>query len=100
MLFTYACFSFAVVDLNKAYYSWQFYDSDSTHGYYSEMDMNLGQPVGDYYHVSGTAQVYARQFTNYYVAANMNLLGTGSVTFTINGVTKTLAPRTAVFIQK
>jgi hypothetical protein len=100
MLFTYACFSFAVVDLNKAYYSWQFFDSDSTHGYYSEMDMKLGQPVGDYYHVSGTAQVYARQFTNYYVAANMNLLGTGSITFTINGVTKTLAPRTAVFIQK
>jgi len=100
MLFTYACFSFAVVDLNKAYYSWQFFDSDNTHGYYSEMEMNLGQPVGDYYHVSGTAQVYAREFANYYVAANMNLLGTGSVTFTINGVTKTLAPRTAVFIQK
>jgi len=100
MLFTYACFSFAVVDLDKAYYSWQFYSTDSTHGYYPEMDINLGQPMGDYYHVSGTAQVYARQFTNYYVAANLNLLGTGSVTFTINGVSKTLAPRTAVFIQK
>ena len=100
MLFTYACFSFAVVDLNKAYYSWQFYNDDSTHGYYTEMDVNLGQPVGDYYHVSGTAQVYARQFTNYYVAANLNLLGTGSVTFTLNGASRTLAPRTAVFIPK
>ena len=100
MLFTFACFSFAVVDLNKAYYSWQFYSTDSSHGYYPEMDINLGQPIGDYYHVSGTAQVYARQFANYYVAANLNLLGTGSVTFTINGVSKTLAPRTAVFIQK
>jgi len=100
MLFTYACFSFAVVDLNKAYYSWQFYSTDSSHGYYPEMDINLGQPVGDYYHVSGTAQVYARQFANYYVAANLNSLGTSSVTFTINGVSKTLAPRTAVFIQK
>ena len=100
MLFTFACFSFAVVDLNKAYYSWQFYDTDSSDGYYPEMDINLGQPVGDYYHVSGTSQVYARQFANYYVAANLNLLGTGSVTFTINGVSKTLAPRTAVFIQK
>jgi hypothetical protein len=100
MLFTYACFSFAVVDLSKAYFSWQFFNSDSTHGYYSEMEMNLGAPVGDYYHVSGTAQVYARQFTNYYVAANLNLLGTGSVTFTLNGATHTLAPRTAVFIPK
>jgi len=100
MLFTYACFSFAVVDLNKAYYSWQFFNSDSTHGYYSEMDIELGQPVGDYYHVSGTAQVYARQFANYYVAANLNLLGTGSVRFSINGASYTLAPRTAVFIPK
>ncbi len=100
MLFTYACFSFAVVDVNKAYYSWQFYNDDSTHGYYTEMDLNLGQPIGDYYHISGTAQVYARQFTNYYVAANLNLLGTGSVTFTINGASHTLSPRTAVFIPK
>jgi Hypothetical glycosyl hydrolase family 15/Dockerin type I domain len=100
MLFTYACFSFAVVDLNKAYFSWQFFNSDSTHGYYPEMDINLGQPIGDYYHVSGTAQVYARQFANYYVAANLNLLGTGAVTFTLNGASHTLSPRTAVFIPK
>ncbi|VVB62033.1 Hypothetical glycosyl hydrolase family 15 [uncultured archaeon] len=100
MLFTYACFSFAVVDMNKAYYSWQFFKSDSSHGYYPEMDTNLGKPIGDYYHVSGTAQLYARQFTNYYVAANLNLLGTGAVTFTINGASYTLSPRTAVFIQK
>jgi hypothetical protein len=100
MLFTYACFSFAVVDLSKAYYSWQFYSTDSSHGYYPEMDINLGQPIGDYYHVSGTSQVYARQFANYYVAANLNLLGTGDVTFTINGASYTLSPRTAVFITK
>jgi hypothetical protein len=100
MLFTYACFAFAVVDVNKAYYSWQFFNTDSSHGYYPEMDVNLGQPIGDYYHVSGTAQVYARQFTNYYVAANLNLLGTGSVTFTLNGASYTLAPRTATFISK
>jgi hypothetical protein len=100
MLFTYACFSFAVVDVNKAFYSWQFYNSDSSHGYYPEMDINLGQPVGDYYLVSGTAHIYARQFTNYYVAANLNLLGTGNVTFTINGVSHTLSPRTAILIPK
>ena len=100
MLFTYACFSFAVVDLEKAYYSWQFYNTDSSHGYYPEMDISLGQPIGDYYHVSGTSQVYARQFANYYVAANLNLLGTGDVTFTINGASYTLSPRTAVFIAK
>ena len=100
MLFTYACFSFAVVDLNKAYYSWQFFNSDSTHGYYPEMEMNLGQPVGDYYHVSGTPHVYARQFANYYVAANLDLLGTSAVTFHINGASYTISPRTAVFVQK
>jgi hypothetical protein len=100
MLFTYACFSFAVVDLNKAYYSWQFFDSDSSQGYYSEMDTTLGQPKGDYYHVSGTARVYARQFANYYVAANLDLLGTAKVTFTLNGASHTLSPRTAVFIPK
>jgi hypothetical protein len=100
MLFTYACFSFAVVDVNKAYYSWQFYNSDSSHGYYPEMDIDLGQPMGDYYLVSGTAHVYARQFTNYYVVANLNLLGTGDVTFTINGISHTLSPRTAILIPK
>jgi hypothetical protein len=100
MLFTYACFSFAVVDVNKAYYSWQFFNSDSTHGYYPEMDINLGQPIGDYYHVSGTPRVYAREFANYVVAANLDLLGTGTVTFTIDGVSNTLSPRTAVFIEK
>jgi len=100
MLFTYACFSFAVVDVNKAYYAWQFYNSDSTHGYYPEMDINLGQPIGDYYHVSGTPRVYAREFGNYYVAANLDLLGTSPVTFTIHGISNTLSPRTAVFIEK
>ena len=100
MLFTYACFSFAVVDLNKAYYAWQINMMDSTGGYYSEMDMKLGQPMGDYYKVSGTTYVYARQFANYYVAANINSLGTSSVTFTLNGASYTLSPRTAVFIPK
>ncbi len=99
-LFSYACLAFATVDVTKAYFSWNFYMDDNSHGYYSEMDIALGQPRGDYYRVSGTSYVYAREFSNYYVAANLNLLGTGSVTFTINGVTKTLAPRSAVFIQK
>ncbi len=100
MLFTYACFAFAVADVNKAYYSWQFYNSDSSHGYYPEMDINLGQPIGDYYLVNGTPHVYARQFTNYFVTANLDLLGTGTVTFTINGDSYTLSPRTAILIPK
>jgi Hypothetical glycosyl hydrolase family 15 len=98
--FCYACLAFAVVDVSKAYFSWEFFNTDTNHGLTSEMDMSLGQPVGDYYKVSGTAQVYARQFANYYVAANLNLLGTGAVTFTLNGVSHTLSPRTAVFIPK
>lgn len=100
MMFTYACFSFAVEDVTKAYYSWQFFNTDATHGYYPEMDTNLGQPIGDYFHVSGTTRVYAREFTNYYVAANLDLLGTEDVTFTMYGASQTLSPRTAMFIQK
>jgi|GEM_PF-2226493 len=101
MLYCYACLAFAVVDTNKAYFDWMFYGQDSSNGWYSEMDMVLGQPVDqDYYHVTGTPYVYARDFTNYYVAANLNLLGTGSVTFNLWGQTITLPPKQAVFIQK
>jgi hypothetical protein len=101
MLYCYACLAFAVVDTNKAYYTWMFYGQDSSNGWYSEMDMVLGQPVDeDYYHVTGTPYVYAREFTNYYVAANLNLLGTGNITFTLWGQTITLPPKQAVFIEK
>lgn len=101
MLYCYACLAFAVVDTNKAYFDWMFYGQDSSNGWYSEMDMVLGQPVDeDYYHVTGTPYVYAREFTNYYVVANLNLLGTGSVTFTLWGQTITLPPKQALFIQK
>ena len=99
-LFCYACLSFAAVDVTKTYFSWNFFVDDSSHGWYPEMDIVLGQPIGDYYRVTGTSYVYAREFSNYYVAANLNLLGTGTVSFTINGVRRTLAPRSAIFIEK
>ncbi len=98
--FTYACFSFAVEDLNKSYYSWQFFLSDSSNGYHEEMDRILGQPSGEYYHVNDTNLVYAREFTNYHVAANLDLIGTSDVSFSIDGLDYTLSPRTAVFIEK
>jgi hypothetical protein len=102
MLFCYACLSFAVVDPNKAYFAWMFYGQENSNGYYSEMEMVLGQPMGDYYHVTGTAYpyLYVREFENYYVAANLDVLGTGNATFTQWGQSITLPPRQAVFIAK
>lgn len=99
MMFCYACFAFATVDVTKAYFSWQFFSDDSSHGWYPEMDIVLGQPVADYYKITNP-YVYAREFANYYVVANLNSLGTGAVTFTLNGVSHTLSPSTAVLIQK
>lgn len=101
--FCYAMFAFAVVDPSKAYFSWMFYGWDDSNGYLSTpMDLLLGNPIDEYNHIADTPQVYTRNFDNYYVIANMNLLGTGSVTFTLpyNGVQYTLPPRQALFIQK
>ena len=98
-LFCYACLSFATVDVTKTYFSWQFFNDDTSHGWYPEMDIILGQPLGDYYKISNP-HVYGREFTNYYVIANFDLLSSTSVTFTMNGTSYTIAPRTALFIEK
>lgn len=102
MLFCYACFSFAVKDPNKAYFSWQSYQNNSINGYYPEMDIVLGQPLDEYILILDDGQVCARNFSNYYVIANINPLGTGNATFTLpyNRLQYTLPPRQALFIQK
>jgi len=96
-LFCYACLAFATVDVSKAYFSWQFFNDDNSHGWYPEMDIVLGQPVADYYKISNP-NIYGREFANYYVVANFDLLNSGDVTFMLNGASYTLSPKTALFI--
>jgi hypothetical protein len=94
MLFTLACFLFAVEDLNKSYYGWNFFDDDASHGWYPEMDYEFGNPVGDYYQIQGS--VYARHFENATVVANISPSTT--YTITINGESYTIGSRTALII--
>ena len=94
--FTLACFMMAVVDLDKAYYSWQFYSTDSTHGYFTEMDTQFGPPIADYKLL--TKNTYIREFKYYYVVANLD--STYSSSFSVNGIGYTLQARNALFIKK
>lgn len=98
--FCYACFAFAVQDPSKAYFAWNFMQSSPTTNptWYQWMDdYAVGTPTDTYHSISGN--VYERTFTNYYVIANLNNLGT-SVTFTFNGVSHTLEGKHALFIPK
>ena len=95
MLFTLACFLFSVEDINKSYYGWNFFDDDASHGWYPEMDYEFGNPIGDYYNIQGS--VYARQFENATVVANIS----PSTTYTIvlNGTSYTIGSRSALIIE-
>lgn len=95
MIFTLACFLFAVEDMNKAYYSWQFYGQENSNGWYPEMDTAFGSPVGSYYNAFD--QVYAREFTNYIVVANLS--PTDAENITINSENYELQPRCAIFVE-
>jgi len=86
----------AVVDLEKAYYSWQFYNTDSSKGYFAEMGLQFGPPVADYKLL--TKNTYIREFNYYYVVANLDPASSSS--FNVNGIGYTLQPRNALFIKK
>lgn len=94
--FTLACFMFAVQNLSRAYYSWQFINTDSSKGYFQEMDLVFGPPVSDYRVL--TKNTYIREFKYYYVVANLDT--TLSSSFTIAGHSYTLKARNALFIAK
>jgi hypothetical protein len=94
MLFTFACFLFAVEDPNTSYYGWNFFDDDANHGWYTEMDTEIGNPIGEYYKVQGS--VYARQFENATVVANISPSTT--TTIVLNGTTYTIASRSALIL--
>ncbi len=70
MLFTMICFLFAVEDIENSYYGWNFFTDDASRGYYPDMDYEFGDPIGDYYNIGGS--VYARQFENAIVVANIS----------------------------
>lgn len=99
--FCYAALSFSVVDQTKAYFSWEFMSSDpsATPSWYPWMDMTLGMPIDDYHQIANP-YIYAREFENYYVVANLDNLGTGAVPFTIDGHAYSLDGKKALFIEK
>lgn len=72
-VFTLACFMFCVSSLSDAYYSWQFSSTDSSHGYFSEMDTEFGIPIDNDYIQYESTMVYYREFSNYYVIANLSV---------------------------
>ena len=96
-VFTLACFLFSVEDLDTSYFFWQFYNDDSSHGYFIEMDTPLGPSVGSYY-LAGGVDTFAREFTNYYVVANFSHTVTAQVE--INGELHDMLPRRGKFILK
>ena len=95
--FTLGCFMFTVEDLAKAYYFWQFWGDDNTYCYFSNMDLDFGTVVDDYYLIAGI-RTFAREFTNYYVIVNLSITETTNVE--INGEWFVLLPRRARFIPK
>jgi len=94
MLFTMICFLFAVEDMQKSYYAWNFFRDDASHGWYPEMDYEFGEPIGDYYNVQGS--VYARQFENATVAANISPSTTYTVV--IDGTSYEIGTRSGLII--
>jgi len=94
MLFTMICFLFAVEDIENSYYAWNFYQDDASHGYYPEMDYEFGNPIGDYYNIVGS--VYARQFENATVVANIS--PSSSYTIEIGGNTYQIGSRSGLII--
>jgi hypothetical protein len=94
MLFTLICFLFAVEDMDKSYYAWNFFNEDASHGWYPEMDHEFGNPVGEYYNVQGS--IYARNFENATVVANISPSTT--YTISIGGTSYQIGPRTGMII--
>jgi hypothetical protein len=99
--YCYAMLSFATIDLGKTYFTWMFYGQDTTNGWWQFTDdIILGPPVNPdtTYTRIGTTHVYYREFSNYYVVANLDNLGTSS-TFNFQG-SHTLEGKHALFIEK
>ncbi len=96
MVFTLICFLFAVEDMEKSYYGWNFYDDDSSQGWFPEMDYEFGNPVGEYYQIEGS--VYARRFENATVVANISPSQT--YTITIGGQSYKMESRTGLIIPQ
>ena len=96
MLFTMICFLFAVEDMDKSYYAWNFFNDDASHGWNPEMDYEFGEPLGAYYNVQGS--VYARRFENATVVANLS--PSTSYTVSIDGTSYTIRARRGRIIPK
>jgi len=70
MIYCLCCYLFTVEDMEKSYFAWQFFGDDVSNGYYPEMDYPFGNPLNPYYRITGS--VYARDFVNATVVANLS----------------------------
>ena len=59
-----------VEDMDTSYYAWNFFGDDASNGYYSEMDYEFGDPIGDYTNIQES--VYVHQFENATVVVNIS----------------------------
>lgn len=103
--FTMACFLFAVENMDKSYYAFNFWgdagETDPHNGYWPIMDYIFGNPVQSWNNLPDLNiidSVYAREFENAFVVANISPSLTSN--FTINSEQYQLPPRRALFIEK
>lgn len=94
MIYCLCCYLFAVEDMEKSYFAWQFWGQDDTNGYYPEMDYPFGNPLNQYYSITGS--VYARDFENAIIVANLSPDTTYTVN--INGTNYELGRKTGLII--
>ena len=80
--------------MDKSYYTWNFFNDDASNGYYPEMDYEFGNPIGNYYNIQDS--VYARQFENATVVANISPSVTSTVE--IDGSSYEIGTRTGLVI--
>jgi len=93
-VFSLCNFLLAIDDLDKSWFSWQFYQDDDSQGWWPEMDYEYGEPIGDYYQLTGS--VYRRDFNNAIIIVNLS--NDNVHTVVIDDITYELEPHTGEII--
>ena len=93
-VFSLCNFLLAIDDLDKSWFCWQFYQDDDSQGWWPEMDYEYGEPIGDYYQLTGS--VYRRDFNNAIIIVNLS--NDNAHTVVIDDITYELEPHTGEII--
>jgi len=99
-LYGFCCYLLALENLDKSFFGWMNFwtveqGRGSSRGYYPQMDLNFGSPVGDKTRVIG--DVWARTYEHYKVYVNLN--HDAPATFTDAGQTITLQPKSGLLVE-